>query len=181
MNSIDEIIQRALQFRRDRMLPDSRGEWARAVEVSRQQSDTQSLILALKGLAEAERASGRNHEALAPYEEAVTLCRKQGDLLLLAHTVRHLGDVRRHLGLHEEAVICYEEALRIYRKEEADPLDVANALRPFAIVKERIGDFEGARKFWREARDLYESRGIDAGVTEASGALARLNGELRSG
>jgi tetratricopeptide (TPR) repeat protein len=177
MNTIAEIIQRAAQFRRDRMLTDSRQEWAHAIEQSRQQSDTQSLIQALKGLAETERASGRNREALAPYEEAVTLCRKQDDPLLLAHTIRHLGDVRRHLGLHEGAVTCYEEALDIYRKEkEADSLDVANALRPFAIVKEGMGDFEGARIFWREARELYKSRGIDAGVAEASKALDRIGG-----
>jgi tetratricopeptide (TPR) repeat protein len=95
----------------------------------------------------------------------------------LAHTVRHLGDVRRHIGRHEGAQSCYEEALSIYRREpEANPLDVANALRPFAILKEEMGDFDGARAFWREALELYESLAIDAGVAEASQALARLGG-----
>jgi len=49
---------------------------------------------------------------------------------------------------------------------------VANALRPFAILREEMGDFDGARAFWREARALYES--LDAGVAEASKALAQL-------
>ena len=70
-----------------------------------------------------------------------------------------------------------QEALDIYRREpEANPLDLANALRPFAILREKIGDFEGARAFWREARELYESLTIEAGVAEASQALARLGG-----
>jgi len=37
-----------------------------------------------------------------------------------------------------------------------------------------MGDFDGARAFWRESRELYESLGIDAGVTEASKPLAQL-------
>ena len=37
-----------------------------------------------------------------------------------------------------------------------------------------MGDFDGARAFWREARALYESLGVDAGVTEASKPLAQL-------
>jgi tetratricopeptide (TPR) repeat protein len=67
-----------------------------------------------------------------------------------------LGDVRRHLGQHQDAKARYEEALGIYRSEpKANPLDVANALRSFAILKEKMGDFDGARAFWREARGLY--------------------------
>jgi len=53
---------------------------------------------------------------------------------------------------------------------------VANALRPFAILKEETGDFGGARAFWREAREIYESLSIDAGVAEASQALVQLGG-----
>jgi tetratricopeptide (TPR) repeat protein len=90
-----------------------------------------------------------------------------------------LGDVRRHLGQHQDAKARYEEALGIYRSEpKANPLDVANALRSFAILKEKMGDFDGARAFWREARGLYESLSIKAGITECSEHLAEL-GESR--
>jgi tetratricopeptide (TPR) repeat protein len=172
----ERLIADAAQHRRQRELADAAREWAEAVELSRQQNDIPTLIRALRGGAETERDLGRNGQALASYEEAVLLCRKQSDALLLAHTVRHLGDVRRHLGDHEDAQSCYEEALGIYRREPgANPLDVANALRPFAILREKMGDFDGARAFWREARELYESLGIDAGVTEASQALAHLS------
>jgi hypothetical protein len=37
-----------------------------------------------------------------------------------------------------------------------------------------MGDFDGARAFWGEARALYESLGIDAGVGEASKGPAPL-------
>jgi tetratricopeptide (TPR) repeat protein len=179
MNNVtEELIARAAQHRRERKPTDAARDWAEAVEVSRQQNDIPNLICSLRGAAETERDLGRNCEAGDLYEEAVSLCRQQNnEALLLAHTVRHLGDVRRHIGQHEGAQSCYEEALGIYRREpEANPLDVANALRPLAILKEKMGDFDGARAFWREARELYESLAIDAGVAEASQALARLGG-----
>lgn len=173
----EELIARAVQHRAQRAIPEASRDWAEAVEMSRQQNDMPALIRALRGAAETERVRGRNHEAAVSYEEAVSLCRQQNDALPLAHTVRHLGDVRRHLEQYEVAESCYEEALAIYRGEpEANPLDVANTLRPFAILREKMGDADGARAFWREARELYESLGIDAGVAEASQALAQLGG-----
>jgi tetratricopeptide (TPR) repeat protein len=179
MNNVtEELITRAAQHRRERKPNDAAREWAEAVVLSRQQNDILNLIRSLRGAAETARDSGRNCEAGDLYEEAVSLSRKQNnDALLLAHMVRHLGDVRRHIGQHHGAHSCYEEALGIYRREpEANTLDVANALRPFAILKEKMGDFDGARAFWREARELYESLAIVAGVAEASQALARLGG-----
>jgi hypothetical protein len=52
---------------------------------------------------------------------------------------------------------------------------VANLLRPFAILKEKTGDFDEARAFWREALVLYESLSIDAAITECSKHLAQLD------
>ena len=57
----------------------------------------------------------------------------------------------------------------------APPLDVANAVRPLAILSEEAGDTEAARRLWEEARDLYEACGVQAGVDECSERLARLN------
>src|ERR1043166_9495997 len=138
-NSIEELIARAAQHRRERKSTDAAREWAEAVELSRQKGDIPSLIRSLRGAAETERDLGRNREGGNLYDEAVSLCRKRSDdALLLAHTVRHLGDVRRHIGQQEDAQSCYQEALSIYRREpDANPLDVANALRPFAILKEK--------------------------------------------
>lgn len=91
-NSMEELIARAAQHRRERKPTDAAREWAEAVELSRQQSDVPSLIRSLRGAAETERDLGRNCKAGDLYEEAVSLCRKQNnDALLLAHTVRHPG------------------------------------------------------------------------------------------
>jgi hypothetical protein len=60
-------------------------------------------------------------------------------------------------------------------REDAATLDLANAIRPLAILKETTGDAAAARRLWEEARDLYAAAGIAAGVTECTARLARLD------
>jgi len=175
MSKTKELIDRALQHRRESNFDGAGREWAEVIKQAREENDLPTLIRGLNGMAQIERDQARNAEALTLYDEAVSLCRKHSDRLLLAHTIRHLGDVRRHLGQQQNAQACYEEALGIYRSEpRAKPLDVANTVRPFAILKEAMGDFEGARTFWREAQNLYQSLNIDPGVVECSKHLAHL-------
>jgi tetratricopeptide (TPR) repeat protein len=101
------------------------------------------------------------------YEEAVVLLRPSGDPLTLAHALRHLGDVyaeRRNWPAAEE---CFAGALAIYRSHPSPAvLDLANAIRSQALLKTETGQSEGARALWVEARELYESEGIAAGVEE---------------
>ena len=86
------------------------------------------------------RREGRLDDALHLYEEAVALCRLDNDPLQLAHTVRHLGDVHHDAGRLDRAEHCYREALAWYRAHpNTPPLDLANTLRPLAILEERLG------------------------------------------
>jgi tetratricopeptide (TPR) repeat protein len=110
------------------------------------------------------------------YEEAVSLCRGQSDALRLAHTVRHLGDLHQDAGRLGLAEPCYEEALALYRGSghTPPPLDLANAIRPLAILRERAGNVVEAAGLWREARDLYLAVNVRAGVAECSNHLNQL-------
>jgi hypothetical protein len=75
----------------------------------------------------------------------------------------------------EQAEVCYDEALLFYRgHDRTDPLDLANAIRPLAILKEATGDVEDAKRLWAEARDLYEAVDVRAGVAECVSRLDRL-------
>jgi hypothetical protein len=79
-----------------------------------------------------------------------------------------------------QAEPCFNEALGIYRQEEkTHDLDLANAIRPLAILKESVGDASTAAPLWEEARSLYESLGIQEGVSECSKHLARLRSDGR--
>ena len=112
---------------------------------------------------------------LACYTEAVAAARECGDAMQLAHAVRHLGDVHRNAGCRAQAKGCYDEALGLYRSEASAPtLDVANAVRPMAILKADLGERVEALALWREARDLYATADIAEGVEEADRWIERL-------
>jgi tetratricopeptide (TPR) repeat protein len=125
--------------------------------------------LDLRELGEQARKRGDLPAAQQLYEQAVAQVRASGDRLRLAHTIRHLGDVHRQQQHWPDAESCYIEALEIYRGHPSpNPLDLANAIRPYALLKSNTGRDEEAWPLWTEARDLYQALGIDAGVEECS-------------
>lgn len=134
-------------------------------------ADENDRAQALRALGEAERGLNRGGpEAIAAYREAVAIYREVGGPLRLAHTVRHLGDVYFEAGRAELAEPCFKEALELYRGQpDAPPLDLANAIRSMAVLKDSLG--EDARDLWMEARDLYRAEGVEAGVAESKSRL----------
>jgi hypothetical protein len=68
------------------------------------------------------------------------------------------------------------EALALYRSHaDTPPLDLANAIRPLALLKYDAGEAEEARRLFEEARDLYALANVQEGVAGCSTWLARLN------
>ena len=106
---------------------------------------------------------------------AVSSLRKVDDPLRLAHAVRHLGDAYYYARRPAQAEPCYVEALSIYRRHEnRRSLDLANAIRSFAVLKDEIGAADESQRLWQEARDLYLSLNVSAGVAESAARLALL-------
>jgi len=114
---------------------------------------------------------------------AVAGLRKVDDPLRFAHAVRHLGDAYYYAGRASRAEPCYVEALSIYRRhEDRRPLDLANSIRSFAVLKDEVGATAEAERLWQEAHDLYVSLNVSAGIAESAARLAllaRRHGELR--
>ena len=170
-----KLMQQAERARRENRLPDALRDFAEAVSLCRQTAARRNLVRALKGLGQIERDLGRGEAAWPLYKEAVALCRDEGDTLALAHTVRHLGDIHQDAGRAALAESCYNEALALYRSHDCTPpLDLANTIRPLAILKEGAGQVEEARQLWVEARNLYAAVSVPQGVAECSARLARL-------
>lgn len=106
---------------------------------------------------------------------AVAGLRKIDDPLRLAHAVRHLGDAYYYAGRWSLAEPCYLEALSIYRRhEKRQPLDLANAIRSFAVLKDEVGAAAEAGLLWQEAHDLYVILDVSAGIAESAARLALL-------
>ena len=106
--------------------------------------------------AQQSRDAGDFYDALLQQRRAVALMRDIGDRAALAHAIRHLADILVADGQAGEAAESITEMLTLYRATpEAEPLDIANALRSAAVHAEAIGDNETARAFWIQARDRY--------------------------
>ena len=95
------------------------------------------------------------------------LCLALEDLPGLAHTLRHLGDLHQDGGSWSAAGEAYAQALSLYRRlPQTPPAELANVLRPYALLREGLGEAQAAAAMWREARALYASAGIAEGVAE---------------
>ncbi len=174
MNTPAECIEEAERARREGRLDDAWRAHAEAAALSRAAGARRSLIHALKGLGQIERDRGNPDPALAAYQEAATLAREECDSCLLAHTIRHVGDVLRHLGRLTDAEASYTEALALYRgTPDAPPLDVANAIRAMAVLRDEQGACGDALPLWEKACAIYASLGVQAGVAEAKARMTR--------
>lgn len=170
-----ELIKLGYQARRERRLEEAKRLFSEAVGLCRGASDDSLLASSLTGLGQIERDLVNNRAALQHYGEAVGIYRSGADPLRLAHTIRHLGDIFRHEQSLQEGRQCYEEALKIYREHaETTPLDLANAIRGFALLRGAAGESDEAKSLWQEARGLYESVDVQAGVQESDAQIARL-------
>ena len=120
-------------------------------------------------------ASIGNYAYVLKCKLAVAGLRRVDAPLRLAHAVRHLGDAYYYAGRALPAEPCYVEALSIYRShEDRCPLDLANAIRSFAVLKDEVGEAEEAEHLWQEAHDLYVSLDVPAGIAESAARLALL-------
>jgi tetratricopeptide (TPR) repeat protein len=161
------LIQRGHALRREERADDAWQSFSEAVAVARREGNDADLVHALMGLGQIERDQGRGEAALPLYEEAVELCLALDDLPMLAHTLRHLGDLHQDAGSLSAAELPYQQALLLYRRlEDTSALELANALRPYALLRERLGEAAAARALWQEARALYLAAGIAEAVAE---------------
>ena len=121
-----------------------------------------------------DRQAGNRDAAERGYTSAAELARSQTQPLALAHALRHISDLARERGSFKEAAAAASEAVTIYRVQlDSHPVDLANALRLHALALAATGVDLGTLPLWKEARELYESAGISAGVKEAERQLAR--------
>ncbi len=175
MNDPTKLLEEAARARREGRLHDAYRGYAEAVSACRAMQDRRGLIRALKGVGQIERDQGNLEPALVAYQEAVALAREQSDPFLLAHTIRHVGDVLRPLGRSTDAERCYREALALYRgRPNPPPLDLANAIRAMAVLKDSLGATDEALPLWEEAHEIYSSLGVQAGVAESKARQARI-------
>jgi tetratricopeptide (TPR) repeat protein len=175
MRNASELIEMGYRARKEGQLQEGREIFSEAVRLSREAGDRVGLARSLTGLGQIERDLGSTHLALQCYREATEIYRSKPDRRRFAHTIRHLADILRGDGALAEARLCYEEALSVYRADSTTlALDLANTIRGFALLKGQLGEREEAKSLWEEARGLYASVEVQAGVQESERQIAKL-------
>ena len=121
------------------------------------------------------RVEGNFSGARAHYSAAAKIYHDQNDVLAYAHTIRHIADIYVEESNLAQAKPLYEESIELYRTNfSTKVLDLANALRPYALLNEAQGNLDLARKFWEEAKELYSSVRVEAGVSECEEHISKL-------
>lgn len=170
--NIDQIGKLAQQARREGRLDDARRHAREVISLCRRDDSNEHLVQALRFLGQIERDDGNHEAALPHYEEAVAECRKSGDSSTLAHTIRHLADLHTDLGNLVVAEQLYDETMAIHRGDpNTHPGNLANAVRAFAVLKDKAGKSDEGRPLWEEARGLYAKLGVEEGVAECDERL----------
>lgn len=148
--------------------------------IARQLREYDGLIMAdvadTLALAQRARAEKNFSDARAHYSEAAQIYRNRGDDLAYAHTIRHIADI--YLAEHNlaDARKLYEQSIEICRSNlKVKLLDLANAVRPYALLNEMEGHLDSARTLWTEARNLYSSLRVTAGVAECDSHISKLD------
>jgi len=177
LSSPDQLVAEGHQARREHRLDDAKKHFAQAAGACRKVGEQAQLAQALTGLGQIERDQQHLDASLKHYREAVAIYRTLDAPLKLAHTVRHLADILRHQERLVLAAASYEEAMKIYQEHpETPPLELANAIRGFALLKGAMGDTEEATFLWQGARNLYADAGVEPGVAESEAQIAFLMG-----
>jgi tetratricopeptide (TPR) repeat protein len=175
---VAELLSRGYEARCEKRLADAKQWFTSAAERCRKANDRPLLAEALCGLGQIERDSGDTAQALRHYSEALALRRAGNDSLGVAYTIRHIADILRGQGQTAKAEPLYAEALGIYRNDrQTRPLDLANIIRGFAILKADLNDPDEATFLWHEAMALYEQAGVKEGVAECQSQIAFLMGQ----
>jgi tetratricopeptide (TPR) repeat protein len=175
-DQLPDLIEVALRARSEHRLDEALAALTEAVELSRAASNQPRLAQALVGLGRIERDLKDSEPSLRHYTEAAKIYQQLGDSLSFAHAIRHAADMLRHEHRLQDAKQNYTEALDTYRNHpDTNPLDLANAVRGLALLERETGNLVASKSLWQEARSLYESVGIQAGVDESDAQLGLFN------
>ena len=167
------LLEQGRIAKREHRLEDARNLFQKALE----EGDVLELRAALcEELAYVERSLRHLETSKEHYLRSSEIYSTLANPLKTAHTMRHAADILREQRESEQADILYSKAIEIYRgAETAPPLDLGNAIRGFALLKEDTGDRAQALRLWQEAAVLYRLVGIEAGISESAARIKSLS------
>lgn len=152
---------------------ESRAHFAAAVAHYRGAGDLDGEAEALRGLAEADRALGRDDLALEGLVRARRIARDIGDGLAEAAALRALAVLHAANHHADQAHEALEQAVELYG-DYGDHLDQAGAMAEMAALLRGLGDDAGALESLRKAARLHAEAGDLEGEADVLMDLAAL-------
>jgi tetratricopeptide (TPR) repeat protein len=131
---------------------------------------------ALLALAEALGETGRYDEAREVFPELLASAEAAGNTALLAIAWSNLGKIEHRGGRAEEAFACLDKALALHRAT-GNRDGEGFGLWALGEVRKSVGDVDGARQAWEQARALFEVLGQAGYVKDLTAAIAALGDE----
>lgn len=151
----------------------------RAVDLCRSFNDASILtVVALKQLGDIEAECKHWQSAEVAYVEAVVLARTHASPTDLARILNHLGALYYVTTDFASAWECQQEAVALYEADDSVSLvDLANAVRGFAMTATATRSKRVARALWQLALTLYQDSDITELVNDCAFNLSILGDE----
>ncbi len=108
------------------------------------------------------------------YQQSLEISRETGARLGEGGCLNNLGEIHKSLGDYQTAIIFYEQSLDI-KKDIGDIQGEANAWFNLGLSLEKVDREQDALGAYRNARELYQTMGLDTDVQDCNDKIERLS------
>jgi len=128
----------------------------------------------LTSLGNAYRSLGQYQRAIAFHQQSLDIAKKIGDIQGESNSLIGLGNAYYSLGQYERAIAFYQQSLDIAKKI-GDIRGEATAWFNLGRSLEKVDREQDAVGAYRNARELYQTMGLDADVQDCNNAIEGLS------
>ncbi|MFN5953645.1 MAG: tetratricopeptide repeat protein [Dolichospermum sp.] len=108
------------------------------------------------------------------YQQSLEISRETGARLDEGSCLNNLGEIHKSLGDYQTAIIFYEQSLDI-KREIGDVRGEANAWFNLGLSLEKVDREQDALGAYRNARELFQTMGLDTDVQDCNNAIEGLS------
>jgi tetratricopeptide (TPR) repeat protein len=159
----------------------SLGQYERAIaffqqslDIFKEIGDIQGESISLIGLGNAYYSLGQYERAIAFNQQSLDIKKEIGDIRGESNSLIGLGNAYGSLGQYERAIAFYQKSLDI-KKEIGDIRGEATVWFNLGLSLEKVDREQDALGAYRNARELYQTMGLDTNVQDCNNAIEGLS------
>ncbi|MBO1065464.1 tetratricopeptide repeat protein [Dolichospermum flos-aquae UHCC 0037] len=150
--------------------------YQQSLDIAKEIGDIQGESRSLNNLGNAYYSLGQSERAIAFHQQSLDIAKEIGDIQGESISLNNLGFAYNSLGEYERAIAFYQQSLDISR-EIGDVLGESLSLNNLGDAYDSLGlDREqDALEAYRNARELYQTMGLDADVQDCNDKIEGLS------